>query len=164
MTKPTEPANAIQSSLEEADAALRVFVGYNMKRAFHTVQGDVTASLAPLGLRMLTFSALSVIVSNAGLRQSHLADALAIERPNLVLLVDELERADLITRDRAKDDRRAYSLNPTEKGIALCRRAEQTVLDHDRRMTRDLTPAERSGLIAALQSIENVLNREDRDD
>lgn len=164
MMKPAKNADVTRSASEAVDASLRVFVGYNMKRAFHTVQGDVTASLAPLGLRMLTFSALSVIVSNPGLRQSHLADALAIERPNLVLLVDELERADLISRDRAEDDRRAYSLNPTAAGTALCIRAREAVLDHDRRMTRDLTPEERSALIRALQSIETILKREGRDD
>ena len=75
---------------EVSDATLRSFFGYNMKRAFNTVQTDVNRALAPFGLRMVTFSALVIIVDNPGLRQSQLADVLSIERPNLVLIVDDL--------------------------------------------------------------------------
>lgn len=164
MVKTAPSAKAPASAAIPSDAALRTFVGYNMKRAFHTVQGDVNAALAPHGLRMLTFSALAVIVSNAGLRQSHLADALAIERPNLVLLVDELERAALITRDRAADDRRAYALNPTDKGVELYKKAFRAVQEHDLRMTSTLNTSDRAVLLRALQAIETVLQRGNTND
>jgi DNA-binding MarR family transcriptional regulator len=157
MAKTESTATAQPDVGAATDVALREFVGYNMKRAFHMIQGDVNAALAPHGLRMLTFSALAVIVSNRGLRQTHLADALAIERPNLVLLVDELERADLITRDRASDDRRAYSLNPTDHGIEVYKKAFRAVQVHDVQMTRNLKPMDRATLIRALRSIETIL-------
>lgn len=142
------------------DATLRGFSGYNMKRAFNAIQADVNRALAPLGLRMLTFSALVVVVDNPGLRQSQLAGVLSIERPNLVLVVDELERAGLITRDPAPTDRRAYALNPTAEGRALCDRALAAVRDHDDRMTGGLSEEERAALIRALQRIETAA-RED---
>ncbi len=136
------------------DAALRDFVGYGMKRAFHAIQQDVTAVLQPFGLRMLTFSALAVIGQAPGLRQSALADILAIERPNLVLILDELERAELITRDRARDDRRAYELTPTIRGRRLLDKAVAAVAAHDARMTRGLSAEERAALIRAMARIE----------
>lgn len=88
-----------------SDTTLRSFVGYRMKRAFNVVQDDLTATLRPFDLRMLTYTALVLIVDNPGLRQSQLADAMDIERPNLVVIIDELERRELIVRDRVPTDR-----------------------------------------------------------
>lgn len=136
------------------DATLRRYAGYGMKRAFNAVQTDVNAVLAPLGLRMITFSALAVIVDNPGLRQSQLAEILVMERPNLVVVVDELERAELITRERPPEDRRAYALSATLSGRRLLDRALAAVDDHERRMTAGLSEEERQALIRALARIE----------
>ena len=140
---------------EVSDATLRSFSGYNMKRAFNTVQTDVNRALAPFGLRMVTFSALVIIVDNPGLRQSQLADALSIERPNLVLIVDDLEKMGLISRNPAPKDRRAYALAPTDEGGRLCTAALLAVREHDLRMMRRLNPSEREALVPMLQRIEN---------
>lgn len=138
------------------DDTLRQFSGYVMKRAFHAIQGDVNATLAPLGLRMLSFSALVMIVDNPGRRQSQLADALMIERPNLVIIVDELERAGLIQRERTPQDRRAYALRATQEGHALYDLAMRAVQDHEARMTRALDPGDRLSMLAALRLIEPI--------
>ncbi|WP_334191348.1 MarR family winged helix-turn-helix transcriptional regulator [Pararhodobacter sp.] len=137
------------------DSILRVFMGYDMKRAFAAIQTDVNAVLAPFGLRMLTFSVLSVIRDNPGLRQTQLAEILAIERPNLVLILDELEGLDLVTRTRARDDRRAYELKVTLKGRRLAERAFTAVTEHDDRMARGLSAEERAALHRALRQIQS---------
>lgn len=139
----------------ERDATLRAFSGYVMKRAFNAIQADVNAALAPFDLRMGTFSTLVMIVDNPGLRQSQLADVLAIEPPNLVLVIDELERRGLITRERAVDDRRAYALLVTLAGRRLHDAALAAVKAHEARMTAGLTDAERAQLIRALRRIED---------
>ena len=136
------------------DSGLRAFAGYAMKRAFNAIRADVTATLAPFGLRMVTFSALSVIAENPGLRQGQLADALAIERPNLVAIVNELMRAGLVARSRSADDRRAYALTTTAEGRARLGEAAEAVRRHDARMTSGLTDGDRARLIAMLNSIE----------
>lgn len=140
--------------MEDQDKSLRDFAGYNMKRAFNVIQADVNVTLAAFGLRMVTWSALSVIRDNTGLRQSQLADILSIERPNLVVLVDELERADLINRDRDAGDRRAYCLSLTEAGETLYADALAAMQAHDNRMTEGLTVEERQSLISMLRKIE----------
>ncbi len=136
------------------DSILRAFMGYDMKRAFTAIQTDVNAVLAPLGLRMLTFSTLAVIRDNPGLRQTQLAEILLIERPNLVLILDELEGADLVTRTRARDDRRAYELKVTLLGRRLCDRAVIAVAEHDTRMAQGLSEEERAALHRTLRRIE----------
>lgn len=140
--------------MPDADKTLRDLAGYTMKRAFSAIQSDLNTTLKPFGLRMTTFSALVVIVDNPGLRQSKLAEVLLIERPNLVVIVDELERSELISRDRAKGDRRAYELSATLKGRQLCDKACIAVRAHDARMTEGLSEDECQALIAALRKVE----------
>ena len=106
-----------------SDATLRRFIGYRLKRAFNALRADLAGVLEPLGLRMITYSALVLIVDNPGLRPSRLAEALAIERPNMVAILDELEGMDLIQRARDPHDRRAHTLTATPEGRRLCTRA-----------------------------------------
>lgn len=137
-----------------SDATLRRFAGYYMKRAFYVVQADVSQTLKPFGLRMVTFSALTLIADNPGLRQAQLAEALAIERPNLVVIIDELEARDLIRRERDPADRRAYALIPTAAGTDLNARAVAAVARHEDRLFGFLDRTRRTDLIAALRHVE----------
>lgn len=137
-----------------SDATLRLFAGYHMKRAWNVVQADVTRALKPFRLRMVTYSALVLIVDNPGLRQAALADALAIERPNLVVIVDELEARDLILRDRDPSDRRAHALVPTPAGRRLYARAVAAVRAHEQRLFGFLGADERAAFLRALGQVE----------
>jgi DNA-binding MarR family transcriptional regulator len=136
------------------DAVLREFVGYNLRRAYLTIQEDFLAQLAKLELRAVSFSALSLIVDNPDIIQSRLAEALSMERSNLVVIVDQLEQRDLITRSKLKSDRRVHALRATLKGRRLRDRAAALVKAHEDRLLADFTPAERKNLIAMLNRIE----------
>ncbi|EKE67969.1 MULTISPECIES: MarR family transcriptional regulator [Roseobacteraceae] len=127
---------------EITDENLRQFVGYNMKRAFLNVRADLADTLEPLGLRMTSFSALAVIIENPDISQSRLAEALRIERSGVVVLVDELESADLISRGRVEGDRRQYALRATKAGMAKWKEAETAVNAHEAAMFSKLTEAE----------------------
>lgn len=153
MTRP-DPRSAPPVVDHVSDATLRGFAGYHMKRAFNVVQADLAATLKPFELRMITYSALVLIVDNPGLRQSQLADAMDIERPNLVVIIDELERRDLILREKVPTDRRAYALMPTLAGRQLCARAVAAVRDHEKRLLANLSDDETAAMIRALVRIE----------
>lgn len=136
------------------DAELRALVGYGVKRANSAMMGDVERLLGRFGLRRTTFSALSVIAGNAGIRQSEVAEVLAIERPNLVAILDELQRPGLIERVRDAADRRAYLLTATADGLARVTEAGGALRAYDARLTAGMSAAERAALIAALRRVE----------
>ncbi|WP_209595752.1 MarR family transcriptional regulator [Ruegeria sp. HKCCSP351] len=142
-----------------SDATLRGFVGYRMKRAFNVVQEDLTTTLRPFDLRMLTYTALVLIVDNPGLRQSQLADAMDIERPNLVVIIDELERRELIVRDRVPTDRRAYALRTTLAGRQLYEKAVAAVTAHEGKLLAGLDDATITTVFDALRTIEKARKR-----
>jgi DNA-binding MarR family transcriptional regulator len=141
-----------------SDASLRKFAGYNIRRASNVIQADLAAVLEPFGLRMITFSALVLVVDNPNLTQSQLAGALAIERSNLVVVVDELESRDFIVRNPVPNDRRAYALTATLAGRRRCEKVSEAVRDHEARLLAGLTAAERDGLAALLARIERLAN------
>lgn len=137
-----------------SDVTLRQFTGYQMKRAFMVIQADMIRTLDPFGLRMVTYSALAIIGDSPGLSQTQLAEALAIERPNLVVIVDELERRDLVSRDRVPTDRRTYALRLRPEGAELLARATEAVRDHEARMMKGLSKDEEALLTSFLSRIE----------
>lgn len=140
-----------------SDRTLAGLAGYRVKRAMTAIQADLARTLGPFELRMITYSALAIIVDNPGVRQFQLAAALSIERPNLVVIVDELETRDLIRRDKVPNDRRAYALKATIKGCRLCERATKAIQVHESRFLARLAPAERHSLVTALATIETTL-------
>lgn len=146
------------------DATLRGLTGYRIQRAAIRAMARVNATLAPLGLRRSTFSALVVVSDTPGLRQTQLAEVLAIERPNLVQIIDDLEAAGLMVRERAEGDRRAYALLPTEAGRAVYARALACLQKAEAALTRGLSPAETQALHRALQIIEDNAGEETGDE
>jgi len=144
---------SVSAGFQVSDATLQRFLGYHMKRAFNVVQADLTRTLKPYDLRMLTYTALVLIVDNPGLSQSQLADAMDVERPNLVVIVDELEQRNLILRERAPSDRRAYALRATQKGQHLFRRAVDAVERHEAALFLGIDDSARAGIVAALKLI-----------
>lgn len=160
MKKPAPKPNAPHTATNVSDAALRRLVGYHMKRAFNVVQADLARTLKPFDLRMLTYSALVLIKDNPGLRQSQLADAMDMERPNLVVIIDELEQRELIIRDRMPNDRRAYALVVTLQGRQLCDKAVKSVVAHEEHLLGSLNADARANLLAALKLIENSSKKE----
>lgn len=136
-----------------ADTDLTGFIGYNLKRVLSLVQADLAQVLGALDLRAVSFSALSIVVRNPGINQTQLAEALKIERSNLVQLIDELSGRALLARTPVAADRRRYALMPTTTGKALCARAEAAVKEHETRVFAMLDDAEKAALLSLLRKI-----------
>jgi len=135
------------------DQTLQQFLGYHLKRASNVVQADLARTLKPFELRMLTYTALVLVVDNPGLSQTQLAEAMDVERPNLVVVVDELERRALITRNRVPSDRRAYALHATDNGAQLCARAVAAVTAHEMELFRGIDAQTAKTIVDALDTL-----------
>lgn len=136
-----------------ADTDLTGYVGYNLKRVLSLVQADLAQVLGTFDLRAVSFSALSIVVRRPGINQTQLAEALKIERSNLVQLIDELSDRALLARTPVAGDRRRYALMPTTAGKTLCARAEAAVAEHEARVFSMLDADERGTLLTLLRKI-----------
>ena len=149
-----------QEITKVSDAPLREFVGYHIKRAFNVIQTDLNDVLRQFELRMVSYSVLVLIVENPGIRQSQLSDALAIERPNLVVIIDDLEKRELIVRDRLLTDRRAYLLQATLAGRRLCDKALKAVGAHEEALFEGIDRETRTSIVRAMRHIEARISEE----
>jgi DNA-binding MarR family transcriptional regulator len=145
-----------------ADDALRQLTGYRLQRATSAAMLRYKAVFADFGLRRTTFSCLALIVARPGMKQGELGKVLAIERPNLVSIVDDLANAGLVQRETSTTDKRAYALTPTEKGTALFAEAQAAVKALDAEITKGLSAAQVTDLQAALDQLEKNATGPDR--
>lgn len=155
MTKASATAPVLPGVSESvSDDSLRSFAGYSMKRTFNVVKADLARVLEPYGLRMMTFTALILIVDNPDLSQTQLAGALAIERSNLVTIVDDLEKNGWISRNPAPNDRRTHALRATLAGRKLLDKAYAAAQAHEDKLFAGINDDEKSALFSALRKIE----------
>ena len=152
--KPAPAPEPPVTSTVGLDRSLRQLVGYTMKRATHLMQADAARVLEPLGLRITTFSALSVICDTPDVTQSQLAASLNMERSNTVLIIDALEEAGLIGRHRVLSDRRSFALRATLAGTRRRRAAVAALEAHEDAMLANLSAEERATLVALLRRID----------
>jgi len=88
-----------------------------------------------------------------GLRQSQVADALAIKRTNFVSLFDGLVARGLARRVPVDTDRRAVSLHLTPEGEDFAARMIAISAEHEGHLTARLGADGRAQLLALLQKL-----------
>lgn len=119
--------------------------------------GLFARALANLGVSSRAFGVLSNLAAAEGQTQQQLADALGMHRNNMVDLVDEMEAAGWIRRQRSDVDRRAFALRLTPAGRAIVKQVNEQVPLIDRQLAGRLTPQERSALLEMLQRVADGL-------
>ena len=132
-------------------------IGYVVRRAQLAIFKDFIQTLAPVDIRPAQYSVLIVIDSNPGLTQAELGRALAIKRANLVGMLNELERRNLARRVASPADRRSHALHLTANGRQMLARFHRLALEHEKRATRVLDPAEKRMLLGLLGRVARAL-------
>jgi DNA-binding MarR family transcriptional regulator len=133
--------------------AMQGLVGYNIRRAELHMRQAFDRSVGGSGLRPSEFSILVLISSNPLVTQADLGRALNIRRPNMVVLIEALERRGLVVRAEHERDRRMHILRLTPKGRALVGKAQRLSQDGERRATRCWTDQERTQVISLLRRL-----------
>ena len=137
----------------------------------------VTALLAPLGRayrRHVDKAFLTLSVSHTlalpvmllgrledGVRQGALVDALGIEPPSLVPLLNQLERAGLVERRPDLTDKRAKTLHLTAAGRDLAERAESVATQVRVNLLRDIPAADIEVAARVLSQLQATLEKVD---
>jgi DNA-binding MarR family transcriptional regulator len=146
--------NAIADESPEIDTSTQdMIVGYRLKRAFMVMHTDFLRHLDDIGFRQKEITALGLIADNPDINQTGLARAMSLERPAIVLIVDELETGELITRNKVPNDRRAYALRITLKGRRALNKGLKAIKRHENNVLERLSGSERATLMKLLDKI-----------
>lgn len=132
---------------------LESLLGYNARRAAIAVIEVFLERMAPYELKPVEFSVLSLVAHNPGITSRQLCHTLGILPPNLVGIVNGLEKRELIQREPHPRDRRAMGLHLTDRGAELVAEAEQTASDLEAGVAGRLTPAEQKTLMRLLKKV-----------
>jgi DNA-binding MarR family transcriptional regulator len=130
---------------------LRSLAGYLIRQAQLWVFEDFNETLAPLDIRPVQYSILSVIRENPGLSQMALSQVLGIVRSGVVPMLDGLESRKLLRRAASVSDRRSHALHLTAEGNALLNRADALVQQHERRLIAKVGPRGHKQLLEILK-------------
>jgi len=99
-----------------------------------------------LGMRLRHFVVLSYIAERGRVPQQDLADVFCMDANNLVLLLNELEIADFVHRQRDPDDRRRHLVEITASALIALGRAEEAREAIEDEVLGALEPEERETL------------------
>ncbi len=147
-------ATPAPAAVEQVDTRfLESLMGYNTRRASLVIIDAFLRHMAVYGLRPVDFSVLSLIAHNPGITSRQLCTALNIQPPNLVGLINQLQRRELITRRPHPHDGRAMGLHLTAAGRKLVKQAEVTAAELETEATAHLSEEERQTLIRLLKKI-----------
>jgi DNA-binding MarR family transcriptional regulator len=151
--RPALPA-AAAPAVEQVDASyLEGLLGYNARRAALAVIEVFLERMSVYDLRPVDFSVLSLITHNPGITSRQLCTTLGILPPNLVGMINSLEKRELIMRRPHPRDGRAMGLHLTAAGQKLMRDAERTATGLESEVAGRLSASEAKTLIRLLKKI-----------
>ena len=142
------------AAVDQVDASyLEGLIGYNARRAALAVIEIFLDRMATYDLRPVDFSVLSLITHNPGITSRQLCSTLGILPPNLVGMINALEKRELIHRRPHPRDGRAMGLHLTSSGQKLMRDAEKTAAQLESDVAARLSASEGKTLIRLLKKI-----------
>lgn len=109
--------------------------------------------LVPLDLTPADAGILRILGMRQDLPQAALAERLGMFPSRLVLVLDDLERRRLITRETNPEDRRANILRLTETGAKLLGAVARVAHAHEQALLAGLSQEQRAELLQLLSSI-----------
>ena len=136
-------------SLEETETALSEDISFLLARASALSVSAANAALSPHRLRARSYSVLTIVVEGLKPSQKDLAEFLRLDPSQVVAIVDELERRELVERAPDPADRRAKIITSTPAGTELQALAASAVREAER-STHGLLSAMERGQIAEL--------------
>jgi DNA-binding MarR family transcriptional regulator len=109
-------------------------------------------SLKPYDITPTQYNVLRILrgAGAAGLCRNDIRDRLVAQVPDVTRLLDRMEDAGLVARERAESDRRQVTTRITRDGLALLKRLDVPVAETHARQLGHLSAAQLRTLIALL--------------
>lgn len=104
------------------------------------------------------FDALLVVSRHPGLTMGELCNRLYLASSTVTDLVDRMEKAGLVTRERDANDRRVVRLRPTERGQELIQEVLRARRAYLAGVLEQIDREERARLVTALQHLHRLMS------
>ena len=125
-------------------------VSYVIGRLDRALRREIGALVAPHGLSVPQYTALSILRDRAGLSNAQLARRSYVTPQSMSEVIAALERDGLVARSPAANHGRVLETQVTEAGLEVLARCDAAVNEMENRMLADLDGAAREELLQAL--------------
>lgn len=111
--------------------------------------------LKPHGISSTQYNVLRILrgAEPTGLCRNELRDRMLTRMPDVTRLLDRMEQADLVTRERSSEDRRLVRTRITKKGARLLRQLDDLVEQEHQRRLGHLSREQLKSLISLLSVV-----------
>ena len=133
-------------------ASLEQEATLGIERTAAVLRHGIAESLRPHGVTPAQYNVLRILrgAGRGGLCRHEISDRLVTQVPDVTRLLDRMETAGLVTRERSEEDRRLVTTRITDAGLALLARLDEPMLALHARQLSHLTPDQLRTLIDIL--------------
>ena len=127
----------------------------NLLRVHEKLFGEFSALFREHGLTHAQFNVLRILLGApaGGVPCQYISERLLNRVPDVTRLIDRMEAAELVRRERSTEDRRVVLVAATRKGKKLCEDLARPVMDLHRRQLAHVSPRKLEQLNKGLQEI-----------
>lgn len=129
------------------------YLGFQLKRLQNELSRALSERTQDFNLRSGMLSMLELILSNPGISQVKLGQEIGMDKSAVGILVDELERRELVLRQRSKVDRRLYELSITDAGRVTLERLFEELAYTEKVALAALEPDELASIARILDKV-----------
>lgn len=104
-------------------------VFHSFRRVNQMFHQTLMKAAQPHGITPVQIMVLRVLSENAGISQTELSERIYLGASTTSGIVDRMEKAGLVARERLEEDRRAVRLTLTEAGAAVWRETNETRME-----------------------------------
>lgn len=113
----------------------------------------------PFGLTDVQFNLMMLLEHqggpDGGLSQARISRMMLVNRANITMLIDRMEKAELVVRTTARADRRYNIIKLTDRGKKLLEQAEPLYIKEVKRIMAALKETEQKNMSVMLEKIRN---------
>jgi DNA-binding MarR family transcriptional regulator len=136
--------------------------GFLLWRARHIADSIFTYECREYGLTSSQYLVLAVVKDTPGTDQIGVSRFAGLDRFTTALVLSNLIKHRLVTRERSTSDRRRYSLRLSPRGLELLKRILPGAARSRARLLSPFTPREQKIFIRMLQQLVTALNGDAR--
>lgn len=147
---------------EKKEDILNTLLGIKMSSTLLTMKRLLVKSFEQnkLGINFEEWINLLPLLNEDGLTQKEFSILLGKDKTTISRLISSWEKKGFVKRKLNQNDKRAWSLVPTEKVLKLHSNATPTVVRIDQIFKKDLSVSELNGFLKTLEKIQSTVNHE----
>lgn len=138
---------------ERAPQRLRGTAFWLLGRAARAAQQLTSERLAQAGMRRGFYGVLATLAEFGPAAQADIGRRLGIDPSDMVAILNDLEQAGYVSRDRDPGDRRRNSVTLTQAGLDALGRFDEAIAAAQETVLAPFSPAEREQLIGLLEQL-----------